>query len=73
MNQPPPPADVPCTCRACGGSLESKIQLTGIPEKPSYWLVTCWNPACPLNGYTRSAVSYPTFDLSLYIVKEQAS
>ena len=68
------PADsVPCVCRACGGTLEAKSQLTGLPDKPTYWFVTCWNPACALNGYTRSAASYPTFDLTPYLVKESVS
>ncbi len=68
--QPPPPADLPRTCRCCGGTLEAKQQLTGIPEKPAYWIVTCWNRTCGLFEVTRSASSYPTFDLALYLKKE---
>jgi len=66
---PPPPVDLPCTCRVCGGALEAKQQLTGIPEKPAYWIVTCWNRACGLYSVTRSASLYPTFDLTPYLEK----
>lgn len=63
------PASVPCVCRVCGGALEAKEQLTGIPDKPAYWIVTCWNRACALGGYTRSVATYATFDLTPYIEK----
>lgn len=68
MNQlPPPPADLPCTCRVCGGALEAKSQQSGIPAKPSYWILTCWNRACGLYSVTRSAASYSTFNLAPYL------
>ena len=72
MTQPPPqPAAVPTICRCCGGTLDTQSQLTGIPEKPAYWLVTCWNPACDLCGYTRSAATYLTFDLTPYLATKE--
>jgi len=66
-----PAPDVPCTCRLCGGTLDAKYQRLGLPDKPGYWVITCWNKSCDLYGFTRSAASYPTFDLAPYITKDQ--
>lgn len=57
------------SCRCCGGALEAKYQPLGLPDKPGYWIVTCWNRACGLFEVTRSAGSYPTFDLAPYLEK----
>jgi hypothetical protein len=65
-----PTAEVPCTCRSCGGTLDAKFQATGLPDKPGYWLLTCWNPDCELKAVTRTALTYATFDLAPYLVKE---
>lgn len=68
MNQQPPvPADLPCSCRVCGGVLEAKFQLSGKPNNDGYWILTCWNKTCTLNSVTRSAQTYSTFDISEYI------
>jgi len=68
-----PDSSVPCTCRACGGTLDAKYQPLGLPDKHGYWIVTCWNKACGLYTVTRSASSYLTFDLAPYLVKESVS
>lgn len=73
LQQPPPTADLPTTCRCCGGRLDAQYQRLGLPHKPGYWLVTCWETGCPLQGYTRSASTYPTFDLAPYLEKEHVS
>jgi len=68
-----PAIGVPTTCRCCGGTLDAKSQETGLPDKPTFWVVTCWNKSCSLCGYTRSAASYPTFDLTPYLEKVEVS
>lgn len=66
---PLPPADLPTTCRCCGGRLDAKFQASYRPEKPGFWLLTCWNKACGIYSVTRSDVTYSTFDLEPYLVK----
>lgn len=62
-----PASNVPCTCRVCGGTLDAQFQSDGKSATTGYYIVTCWNKVCGLYTVTRSAQTYPTFDLSLYI------
>ena len=68
--RPPVPANVPCTCRCCGGVLDAQYQPLGLPDKPGYWLLTCWNRNCGLHSVTRTALTYATFDIAPYLEKE---
>lgn len=61
------PSNVPSTCRVCGGTLDAQFQLSGKPNKHGYWILTCWNKGCGLYSVTRSAETYPTFDIYAYI------
>ncbi len=64
------PAGHPTVCRCCGGHLDAQWQAAYRPEKPGFWLLTCWNKTCGLYAVTRSDVTYSTFDLQPYLVKE---
>lgn len=67
---PIPPADLPTTCRCCGGRLDAKFQASYRSEKPGFWLLTCWNKACGIYSVTRSDLTYQTFDLAPYLAKD---
>lgn len=59
------PPQIPCVC--CGEILEAKYQPSMIPTRPGYWLVTCLQDDCPMNGFTLADVNYPPQDLAPYL------
>ena len=63
-----PPHEVPrLSCRCCNQPLTPLFQKGLLPNRPGYYLVTCWNEGgCTLYGYTLSARDYQTRDLSAY-------
>ena len=54
-------------CRCCGGSLDVQWQPSIVPGKSGYFLVTCWDKSCTLEGYTLVDIGYPDMDLTAYL------
>lgn len=61
------PAAVPTRCRCCNGTLDAQFQMGLMPNRPGYYLITCWNEGhCILAGYTFSEHNYLNRDLTDY-------
>lgn len=61
MNTP----QILCVC--CGEILEAKFQPSIVRTRPSYWLVTCLNDTCPMQGFTLADCNYPPANLETYL------
>lgn len=64
---PEPPVTV---CRCCGLPLDAQWQPGLLPERPGYFLLTCWNKGCGMHAYTLSDLNYQLLDLTPYLIKE---
>lgn len=54
-------------CRCCGEIMDAIHQEAMMPGRPSYWLITCWNKQCKMEGQTLSERHYASIDLSKYL------
>lgn len=72
MNQqrPAPPEPPVTVCRCCEQPLDAQWQQGLLPERPGYFLLTCWNKACAMHAYTLSDINYDLLDLTPYLIKE---
>ncbi len=56
-----------CANPECKHVLDAQFQPGLRRSAKGYFLITCLNPVCELNGFTFSEITYPPLNLDIYL------
>lgn len=59
-------------CRCCSGALDAVWQPPLMKHREGYFLLTCWNKACDMHGFTLADINYMDTDLAPYLCSGKA-